>query len=325
MRLSHAKAIKDFEPMRILNYQRMSTEDGPGLRTTLFTKGCPLRCAWCHNPESIPWEFSVEWIGVRCIGCRTCESTCASGGIIPEPEEIRIDGRKCIRCFKCVEACPTGALQRKGEDVKVEKVFEELVKDKAYFRVDGGVTLSGGEILLQSKETAVLLQMLKEAGVSTAVDTSGYCKIEDLDRVLPYTDIFLFDLKLADCQRHEEWTGVSNERILQNFEYLTEIRRTIRPDLGLWVRTPVVPGATDDEENIRALARIVRDRADRWELCTFNNLCRDKYERMYKDWIFKECGLVSREDMERLVAAALDEGAKNVRYTGKTRLEEKNA
>jgi pyruvate formate lyase activating enzyme len=144
-----------------------------------------------------------------------------------------------------------------------------------------------------------------------------------LDRVLPYTDIILYDLKLADSRRHEEWIGVPNVRILQNFEYFTEIRRTVRPDLGLWARTPVMPGATDDEENIRALARIIRGRVDRWELCAFNNLCRDKYGRMYKDWTFKDSQLMSREHMEKLVAAALDEGVRNVRYTGKTRLEEK--
>lgn len=114
-----------------------------------------------------------------------------------------------------------------------------------------------------------------------------------------------------------------NARILENFEYLAEIRRTSRPDLGLWVRTPIIPEATDDEENIRALARIVRNRADRWELCAFNNLCSDKYERLYKDWTFREIGLIHREKMELLVAAALDEGAANVRYTGKTRMEAK--
>ena len=302
----------------------MSTEDGPGLRTTLFMKGCPLRCAWCHNPESIPREFSVEWIGVRCMGCRTCESSCDSGGIVPESEGIRIDSEKCVRCFKCVDDCPTGALERKGEDIPLETVFEELIKDKAYFQADGGVTLSGGEVLLQSEEAAELLKMLKNAGISTAVDTSGLCKTEDLERLLPYTDIFLFDLKLSDSRRHEKWTGVPNERILENFEYLTKIRQASQNAPGLWVRTPIIPGATDDEENIRALSRIIRDRADRWELCAFNNLCRDKYERIYKDWAFKESGLVSRELMERLVAAALDEGAKNVRYTGKTRLEEEN-
>lgn len=308
--------------MRILNYQRMSTEDGPGLRTTLFLKGCPLRCAWCHNPESISGELSVEWVGVRCIGCHSCEKTCVNGGIVPEAEGIRIDGEKCIRCLKCVEACPTGALEHRGEDVPVEKVFEELVKDRAYFGADGGVTLSGGEIMLQSREAAELLRMLKNAGISTAVDTSGFCKKEDLDRVLPYTDVFLYDLKLADSGRHKQWTGVPNALILENFEYLKQLRRTSRPDLKLWVRTPIIPGATDDEENIKALARIVRDRADRWELCAFNNLCRDKYERMYKDWNFGECALIQREKMERLVAAALDEGTKDVRYTGKTRLEE---
>lgn len=310
--------------MRILNYQRMSTEDGPGLRTTLFVKGCPLRCAWCHNPESISPQFSVEWIGVRCIGCRTCVKTCSHGGIVPAPEGIRVDKEKCVRCFSCVEACPTGALERKGEDVPVESVFAELIKDQAYFGESGGVTLSGGEVLLQSEEAAALLTMLKEAGISTAVDTSGFCTREDLDRVLPCTDLFLYDLKLADGRRHEQWTGVPNERILANFEYLTELRSTARPDLGLWVRTPVIPGATDDEENIRAIAAIVRERADRWELCAFNNLCKDKYERMYIDWRFAASGLMTDERMAALVAAAQDAGAKNVLYTGRTRLEEES-
>jgi len=309
--------------MRILNYQRMSTEDGPGLRTTLFVKGCPLRCAWCHNPESIDLSSSVEWIKVRCIGCQSCKSSCPNGAVTAETEGIKIDAEKCARCFKCVEACPTGALERRGEELSVEEVFGELIKDKAYFGAQGGVTLSGGEIMLQSREAAELLKMLKDAGISTAIDTSGFCKREDIERVLPYTDLVLYDLKLADSARHEKWTEVPNERILENFEYLDEIRRT-RPNLGLWVRTPIIPGATDDEENIRALARIVRDRVERWELCAFNNLCRDKYERIYKDWEFKQEGLITREHMQRLVEAALDEGAKKVIYTGKTRLEEKS-
>ena len=183
--------------MRILNYQRMSTEDGPGLRTTLFVKGCPLRCAWCHNPESIEGASSVEWIKIRCISCNSCISVCTRGAITAEADEIRINAEKCALCFSCVEACPTGALERRGQEVSVEAVFEELIKDKAYFGAQGGVTLSGGEIMLQTKEAALLLKMLKEAGVSTAVDTSGFCKREDLEKVLPYTDLILYDLKLA--------------------------------------------------------------------------------------------------------------------------------
>jgi pyruvate formate lyase activating enzyme len=300
----------------------MSTDDGPGLRTTLFVKGCPLRCAWCHNPESISPLFSAEWVSVRCIGCHTCEKTCTHGAIVPEPEGIRIDAEKCVRCFDCVEACPAGALERRGEDVTVEDIFKELIKDKAYFGQTGGVTLSGGEILVQSEEAAQLLKMLKSEGICTAVDTSGFCGREDIDRVLPYTDIFLFDLKLADSQRHEAWTGVPNGRILENFEYLVDLRRSSRPDLGLWVRTPVIPGATDDEENIRAIAGIVRDRADRWELCAFNNLCRDKYRSMHKQWPFMTSELITLERMQALTAFAQNAGARNIFYTGRTRLED---
>ena len=143
--------------MLMLNYQRMSTEDGPGLRTTLFVKGCPLKCRWCHNPESISFKKQIEWLQVRCMGCGTCIKVCPNGTLTATEKGIIVDRDKCIACGTCINACPTGAIECKGTEVTPAEAFKELIKDAAYFGPEGGVTLSGGEIMAQAKEAAELL------------------------------------------------------------------------------------------------------------------------------------------------------------------------
>lgn len=304
--------------MLILNYQRMSTEDGPGLRTTLFVKGCPLKCRWCHNPESISPRKQIEWLQVRCMGCGACIKTCPNGALAATRQGIMVDRSKCAACGVCVENCPCGALECKGMDVTPEQALKELIKDAAYFGSDGGVTLSGGEILAQAQEAAELLKMLKERGIGTAVDTCGLTTKSNLDLVFPYVDIFLYDIKLIDSHRHEEFTGVKNEIILDNFSYLAEkIKGT---DKRIWVRTPVIPGATDTDENIRGIARFIKGKYDRWEMCAFNNLCRDKYERLYQEWFYTKTELMTDERMDELVRLAQEEGLTEVYRTGATRL-----
>lgn len=297
----------------------MSTEDGPGLRTTLFVKGCPLCCRWCHNPESISRKRQNEWIAVRCIGCGCCTSACKNGAVKATPDGIVFEHDKCKTCGACQEACPTGAIETKGEEKSIDEIFSELIKDRAYFGADGGVTLSGGEIMLQANEARLLLKKLKEAGINTAVDTCGFCKKEDFEKVLPYTDIFLFDIKIFDTKKHKEFTGVDNSIILENFDFLAEaVKKT---GAKIWIRTPIIPGATDDEENIRQIARFVKGRFERWEMCAFNNLCRDKYERLYQDWFFKNTRLMTSKRMNKLLNVALEEGLENVFVTGATQLE----
>lgn len=308
--------------MRILNFQRMSTEDGPGLRTTLFVKGCPLKCAWCHNPESISPQSHIEWNGAHCIGCRSCVGVCPTGAVIPGADGIVIDKEKCTLCFHCVDECPALALERKGLEMSVDEVFAELIKDRAYFGAEGGVTLSGGEITMQYAEAEKLLKKLNDAGIHTAIDTCGLCKREALDALLPYTKLVLYDLKLADSAEHRRWTGADNAVILENFEYLCKLRASGAADFGLWVRTPIIPGATDSVENVAAIAKIVGKRADRWELCAFNNLCRSKYERLGADWPFRASPLMTRGEMEQLTAAARAADAENVCWTGRTAMEE---
>lgn len=303
--------------MIILNIQRMSTEDGPGLRTTLFVKGCPLSCKWCHNPESIAFKIQNEWIKVRCMGCLSCIKVCQSDALTMTEDGLIIDRAKCINCNKCIDACPTGALEAKGENKTVEELFAELIKDKAYWGNDGGVTISGGEVLSQSKEAGLLLAKLKENGVHTAIDTSGFCKKSDIDNVLPYTDLFLYDLKVFDSDKHKEYTGQGNEIIIENFNYLVE--KTKGTNKKVWVRTPIIPGATDSEESIKQIANLVKGKVEKWEMCAFNNLCRDKYERLYVDWEYKNATLMSSEKMESLLLIAKKQGLNNVSWTGATK------
>ena len=289
----------------------MSTEDGPGLRTTIFFKGCPLACKWCHNPESISPKSHVEWLGVRCIGCRTCEDVCPQKGIWLDESGVHTS-ENCEACGTCTRECPTRALELKGVEYRADELFSIVMKDRAYWGESGGVTLSGGEVTLQWREAVPLLAKFKEAGVHTAVDTCGLAKREVFEALLPVTDLFLYDLKLIDSGLHRRFTGQGNELILQNFEYLIE------QGAAIWVRTPVIPGATDTNENISGIAAVVGDRVQRWELCAFNNLCRDKYERLGQEWEFRSAALMTKERMEELTALAVACGAPEAVYTGAT-------
>jgi pyruvate formate lyase activating enzyme len=297
--------------MKVLDIQRMSTEDGPGLRTTVFVKGCPLACTWCHNPESIPPKSHVEWLGVRCIGCGICAQVCPKGGITFDDEGVHT-AEFCDACGTCTRECPTQALELKGVNYTVDDLYDIVIKDRAFWGADGGVTLSGGEITLQWEDALEMFKKLRTAGVHTALDTCGFCKRETLETLLPYTDIFLYDLKLFDDDEHKKFTGQSNKIILENFEWLTGT------DARIWVRTPIIPGATDTDENIKGLAGIVRDRVEKWELCAFNNLCRDKYTRLGREWDFKSAGLMTKERMEELTELAKASGSPVAVWSGAT-------
>lgn len=307
--------------IRYLDIQRMSSEDGPGLRTTIFFKGCSLACVWCHNPESIQKKFQVHWLSARCIGCGTCLNVCPNGALSQTESGIKIDRRLCTGCYTCFSACPTLALEGKGQDAEPAELCRELVKDRAYFGRDGGVTLSGGEALLQ--EGAIeLLQLLKAEGVQTAVDTCGMLFTEQLERALPYTDILLYDLKLMNDADHERWTGRGNTMILRN---LGVAALWAKGNGRLWIRTPIIPGATDSVENIRAIGERINaiGGAERWELCAFNNLCSDKYKRLDIDWAFKGAPLVSKRHMQELLEAAKSTRAcEDIRATGALNEEE---
>jgi pyruvate formate lyase activating enzyme len=316
------------ESATILEIQRMSTEDGPGLRTTVFFKGCSLKCRWCHNPESISARPQLHWIGNRCIGCKICLDVCPEGALVFTPAGNTVDRSKCNGCGICAQECPSTALELLGQSWGLEDLCAEVVKDKTYFeKSNGGVTLGGGEPLLQSDFCKRLLVRLKENAIHTAVDTCGLVSRKALDWIIPYADLLLYDLKEINPRQHELFTGCDNHIILQNLIYIKECMQSDGKPGELWIRTPVIPGATAAEENVRGIGQFMAEHLDgfvsRWDLCAFNNLCRDKYLRLDLAWEYKDSGLLNKLFMEKMAAVARNSGVNPdiVHWSGSTRLD----
>jgi pyruvate formate lyase activating enzyme len=311
---------------RILHLQRLSTEDGPGIRTTVFFKGCPLRCAWCHNPESLLSNPQIQWVEGHCIACNTCLESCPQGSLSRAAGgALVIDRQQCDGCGECAEACPANAIELLGRTVTVEELVAEVVKDRSYYDASGGgVTVSGGEPGLQPEFVAEFLRQVKAAGISTALDTCGLVSRPGLEKILPYVDLVLYDLKEIDPQKHRDFTAQGNERILETLLYLVELKRT-RPTLCLWVRTPLIPGATATPKNLMGIGTFLTNNVDsqieRWELCAFNNLCRDKYRRLGMSWYYQDTPLLTRVELDELTDCARHSGIRPelVFATGATR------
>jgi pyruvate formate lyase activating enzyme len=312
---------------RILHLQRFSTEDGPGIRTTVFFKGCPLHCAWCHNPESNSPYVQVQWVESRCIGCDSCLSACLLGTLTRTEEGVVIDRDECIACSECVAVCPAGALEQLGVAAEVDALAAELIKDHAYYQASsGGVTLSGGEPTMQPDFAAGLLQKLKAAGLHTALDTCGLCNRTAFESMLPYVDLVLYDVKLFDPELHRQYTGQDNIRILDNLRWLGKyIAEHGAP--RLWIRTPLIPGATASAENVSSIGRWLAvelgELVERWELCAFNNLCRDKYRRLGLEWAYASTPLIPQAELDALqtLARSCELPPERVAVTGAARFD----
>jgi len=288
------------------NVQRFSTEDGPGIRTTVFMKGCPLRCHWCHNPEGLSPRPQLVWYDVRCIGARRCLAACPVGALELTPEGMRIDRERCSPCDLCAEACPSGALEVIGRRWTPDELLALVAKDTAFYETSGGgVTVSGGEPTMQPDFVEAFLRLCRESSIATALDTCGYADWSVYERLLPYVDLVLFDLKILDRERHRQATGVYPDRILANAAAIAE------RGMPIWIRTPIIPGYTDDEENIGALAAFIRSRlptVERWDLLAYTNLGVSKYRRLGLPYPLEETQLPARQHMERLAAVAADGG-----------------
>ena len=313
---------------RIVNVQRMSTEDGPGIRTTIFLKGCSLACTWCHNPESIERHPEVVWHEWRCIDCDACDGVCSAGALSRSGSRVSIDRERCSAGTACVDACPAGAIERIGTEREVGDLVAEVARDRAFFdRSGGGVTISGGEPGVQASFVVSLLRSLRSLGIHTAVDTCGMCSERALEEMSREADLVLYDLKEIDRERHRRGTGHSNDRILANARVLAGLMRRENRPRALWIRTPLIPGMTAAEDNIAGIGRFIADHlgdvVSRWELCAFNNLATDKYRRLGRPWAFTDVPLLARDELVALGAAACRSGvdAEIVTVTGPVRVD----
>jgi pyruvate formate lyase activating enzyme len=306
----------------IFEIQKMSTEDGPGIRTTVFFKQCPLKCIWCHNPESILKEPQLEWIKHKCIGCNTCIEICDQGTLSFNEEGLQIDRKKCIGCGKCAEECPSTALHMFGELWNLDDLFYEINKDKIYYTESkGGITVSGGEPTVQSDFILKFFKKCKENGISTALDTCGYATRKIYETLLPYVDLILLDIKEINSKRHKEFTGVRNDLILGNAVWIS--KEMEKNNKKMWIRTPIIPNFTATDENIKGIGEFIVNKLEnipeRWDLLAFNNLCTTKYERLNMDWTLENYSLLSKEEMEHFLQIAKSTGATNVRWSGLTK------
>jgi glycyl-radical enzyme activating protein len=289
---------------RIFEIQRFSIHDGPGIRTTVFMKGCPLRCLWCHNPEGIVSQPHLSFLPKKCIRCGYCLQACAQGahGFVDDAHVL--DREKCIVCGACAQECYSGALEIVGRDVSVEEVMATVERDRPFYKVSGGgMTLSGGEPTLQIDFCEALLQAAKGEGLHTCIETCGFSPYDRLERLLPLVDLFLFDLKETDTDLHRRHTGAGNKLILDN------LRRLHDSEAHLRLRCPIVPGLNDRADHFDALMQIAMElhRLEGIEIMPYHALGMDKRERFGLDpgVFYRVPGKATIEEWSRRLLFAL--------------------
>ncbi len=263
----------------VFDIKKFSVHDGPGIRTTVFLKGCGLHCLWCHNPESQHPEPELLLRPDLCIGCGACVVECPQGAIYRDDKRYVTDREKCTRCGTCLSACYADARELVGKKMTVDEVMAEIMSDIVFYdQSSGGVTFSGGEPLLQGEFLAALLKACKEQNIHMAVDTCGHAPVDAFNCIRDYVDLFLYDLKVMDDVRHREVTGASNALILSNLRLLSENGHKII------LRVPLIPSINDDEDNLRQIAQLAQSlpSVERIDILTYHKIGRDKYERIGK-------------------------------------------
>jgi pyruvate formate lyase activating enzyme len=287
----------------VFDIQRFSVHNGPGIRTTVFMKGCPLTCLWCSNPESLDFFPNLLARDVGCRCCGACVDVCPRGSITVAEGGRTIDWAGCNHCLECVESCIYGSLTACGEYMDVNEVVAEVIRDRDFYETSGGgVTVSGGEALVQDDFVLSVLREFKEEGLHTALDTTGYATWEKLEKLLPFVDLVLFDVKHLDPAEHKRATGVGNRVILENLERVAESR-------AVWLRMPVIPGFNDSEDHARRIGVLGKKiRAERISLLPYHDGGSKKSGQVGKEYKFPQGGAPDDCRMERLKEIIAAEG-----------------
>ena len=281
----------------IFDVKKFSIHDGPGIRTTVFFKGCPLSCWWCHNPEGQAQQPELLLWESRCIRCGACLEVCPQGAISWDDDVASTDREKCTLCGACVEACYAEAREIVGREVTPAQVMAQIEQDIPFYdESGGGVTFSGGEPLLQQDFLLALLRACQEQEIHTAVDTCGFAPWEVLDQIRAYVGLFLYDLKLMDDAKHRKLTGVSSELILRNLQMLSERGHNI------FLRVPIVPGVNDDDENIRQIGTFAAGlpHLNRVDILPYHRAASNKYERLNRVYELPETRPPSNERLAEI-------------------------
>ena len=279
----------------IFDIQRFSVHDGPGVRTTVFCKGCPLRCGWCHNPEGLAPRAQLQFLEENCIHCGSCADACPSGVHSFAGGRHTVDFPRCTACGKCAGACPSGAVRLAGREISPREVLEAVRRDLPFYGEEGGVTFSGGECTMQPEFLLEALALCREAGIRTAVDTCGMAPAGIFRALLPLTGVFLYDIKAVTPETHRAGTGADNARILQNYRMLA------KAGCRIWVRVPVVGGFNASEGEMEAIARFLAENpgAEQIELMPYHRLGSGKYAQIGLERPEDPGRMVSRAQMER--------------------------
>src|SRR5512137_851803 len=290
----------------VLNIQHFSTHDGPGMRTTVFLKGCTLRCKWCSNPESIQPKPELAYNLSKCIGkdqCGFCLKECPESAIfnVDSDTKVRINWDLCTNCGKCVPVCPPQSLYMFGKEMTVDEVLDEVEQDSSFYRESGGgLSLSGGECQLQADFAAALLAGAHQRGINTAIETASNVPWEFMAKVLPHVDVVLHDIKLTDPERHKKWCGADNTRIRANLKRAYETF----PDKKFIARTPLIPGVNDDEEHIRATLAFIKPYKNviDYELLPYHRFGESKYQFLGAVYEMQDFTSPTPETLKRLQA-----------------------
>lgn len=296
----------------IFDIRKFSIHDGPGIRTTVFFKGCPLACWWCHNPESQSIKRELYYRVNRCTRCEACIQSCPQHAISLNCNGVVTNLQSCTLCGACTEACVAEAREIAGNDMGVEDVMEKVRSDIPFYdESGGGVTFSGGEPLMQPDFLEALLKACRKEEIHTALDTSGLASWQTIERMLPYVNLYLYDLKLMDDEKHRKYTGVSNQTILENLKRLSGLGKSI------FLRIPIIPGINDDRRNLEETGRLAASLpgVKRVDILPYHNSAAAKYERLEMPYRLKDLASPSPEEM-KAIARSLEDQVLSVHIGG---------